>query len=280
MQAIPRTVSILMTPCPVVVDWRASLDEAYRLLQRFPFRHLPVVEGTSLVGVVSNQDLLQAAQVLEGESGRNRRCFREMVMSCPVGDLIRTPTPLVSPGDSQLRAVRLMLDHGIDALPVVSDGGLVGIVTSTDLLDSFVELCLEHGAACDSQVFRHVCRSVPTLPPDMEPRQAMARMDPEVGFALVQNGADVIGVVSSRELCLGLLSEMVATEEVSRRSKPLVLRDLVSVASHCVEPGSRLSRAALKMVADETGALPVTRMGRALGLIRRTEILRHYASCL
>jgi CBS domain-containing protein len=269
-----------MTRSPVVVDWRASLDEAYRILQRFPFRHLPVVEGDTLVGVVSVQDLFLSARVLERESARGPLSLREMVASCPVGEVIRGPKVTVSPADSQARVVRLMLDHGIDAVPVTSEGRLVGIVTATDLIDSFVDLCLEHGAACDAQVFQYMRRTVLVLSPDVSVPEALEQMDPEFGYAVVQNGADVLGIVSSRELRLGLVREMVAREGAGKQEEALCLRDVISPVSNAVEPASRMSRAALKMVAGEIAALPVTRQGRALGMLSRTEILRHYASCL
>lgn len=279
MPTVTHTVSSLMTPNPVVVDWRAGLDEAYRILQRFPFRHLPVVEGETLIGVVSDHDLFHAALVLQKESGRGRQSLQSLCEGCPVGDVIRSAPETVSTEDSHARVVRLMLDNEIDALPVTSDGRLVGIVTSTDLIDSFVDLCLEHGSACDAQVIRYTRRTFASMKLDLFVRDAIEAMDADLGHALVLCDGEVVGVVSLRELRLGLMRELIS-EPMNGMESPLRLSDVISNTANSVEPGSRLSRAALRMVADEIGALPVARMERPVGLISRKEILQHYFSCL
>lgn len=277
MPTITHKVSSLMTPNPVVVDWRASLDEAYRILQRFPFRHLPVVERDTLVGVVSDHDLFLSTLVLEKESGRGRRSLRALYESCPVGDVVQRPAETISIEDSHARVVRIMLDTVVDALPVTRDGQLVGIVTSTDLIDAFVDLCLERGSSCDANVSRYTRKVVSNLRLDHLVRDAIDAMDAELGHALVLSEGEVVGVISLRELRLGLMKELMSDPTNGRQ---LRLSDVISNTTAAVEPKSRLSRAALRLVADEIGALPVARMGRPLGLITRTEILRHYSSCL
>ena len=47
----------LMTRNPVTVDPEANLDSALRLFDRFPFRHLPVVENEAVIGILSDRDL-------------------------------------------------------------------------------------------------------------------------------------------------------------------------------------------------------------------------------
>jgi len=170
-----------------------------------------------------------------------------------------------------------MLDHGIDALPVTRNGQLVGIVTSTDLVDAFVDLCLEHGSSCDAQVGRYTRKVLSNMRLDLLVREAIDAIDAELGHALVLTEGEVVGVVSLRELRLGLMKELMSDPTNGRQ---LRLSDVISNTTAAVEPTTRLSRAALRLVADEIGALPVARMGRPLGLISRTEILRHYLSCL
>ena len=277
MPTVTQNVSSLMTPKPVVVDWRASLDEAHRILQRFPFRHLPVVERETLVGVVSDHDLFLTSMVLERESGRSRRSLRALYESCPVGDVVQGPPVVVHPDDTHARAVGLMLEHRIDALPVTSDGRLVGIVTSTDLLDAFVDLCLERGSAVDAPVSRYARKALSSLRLDHLVRDAVDAIDAELGHALALGEDEVVGVVSVRDLRLGLVRELKGDPTNGR---PLRLGDVLTNTTAPVEPSSRLSRAALRMVADEVGALPVARARLPAGLVTRTEILRHYSSVL
>jgi CBS domain-containing protein len=83
-------------------------------------RHLLVVDGTKLVGVLADRDLL-----------RVKEAFAERVT---VGDIM-TGDPIVIDLDATLdEAAAKMAARKIDCLPVVQGGALVGILTSTDIL--------------------------------------------------------------------------------------------------------------------------------------------------
>jgi predicted transcriptional regulator len=83
-------------------------------------RHLLVVEGTKLVGIVSDRDLMGVKA-----ASTERMTVRE----------IMTGDPLVIELDATLdEAAARMAARRIDCLPVVQGGALVGILTSTDIL--------------------------------------------------------------------------------------------------------------------------------------------------
>lgn len=276
-----RTVEALMTREPVVIDWRASLEDAYRLLQRFSFRHLPVVEGETLVGIVSDRDLFLSATVLKNESERGHCSVRRLYASCPVGDVLQTRNVEISPGQEVVQAIRLMLEHGVDALPVTENGQLVGIVTDTDLVDSFVDLCLEHGKCCDAPVSRYMRRVLTFLSPETPIQSALEAIDPELRHALVMEDDELVGIVSDRDLRLGLTHEMLmGRSNNGSLAAALQVGDVISSRTLEVGPDSSLSRACLKMVAEDVGALPVTQVGRPLGIVTRQDVLRHLSSCL
>jgi acetoin utilization protein AcuB len=111
------------------------------LLDCHGIRHLPVMDGERLVGMVSARDVRLADPALAASltplqsdivNGHYRPV--EMIMSQPV----RT----VSSSATLATAAELMLDHGICALPVVDDGRLVGILTTSDCLRA-IRRCLQ-----------------------------------------------------------------------------------------------------------------------------------------
>lgn len=120
-----------MTRRVIVAPPQLSLDVAWKLMQEHRFRHLPIVQGGVLLGIVSDRDVLVRAR-LEGDQ-----------VIVPKQEVVHamTPSPVVcEPSTSVSEIVRVMTERKIDALPVVNERErLVGLVTSTDLLLLLVE---------------------------------------------------------------------------------------------------------------------------------------------
>lgn len=115
-----------MTRKVFVVPPDMSLSAAWDLMSRERFRHLPVVSGGTLIGILSDRDVLARATV---EDGTIR------VPDLPAIEAA-TPWPHVCEPDTQVcDLVRLMIEEKIDAVPVMGAANqLVGLVTSSDLL--------------------------------------------------------------------------------------------------------------------------------------------------
>jgi CBS domain-containing protein len=91
-------------------------------------RHLPVTREHEVVGVLSERDILAWTGSGRGLDGPNDRVAA--VMSTP---------PIVTVPDEELgESAARMIASRIDCLPVVTAGRLVGMVTSTDLLERLV----------------------------------------------------------------------------------------------------------------------------------------------
>jgi acetoin utilization protein AcuB len=115
-----------MTRKVLVAQPEMSLRDAWSLMSREGFRHLPVVSGGTLLGILSDRDVLVRSK-LSGE--------QTIVPNTPVGE-VATPWPFVCEPDTDVRElVHTMVDKKIDAVPVVDKANqLVGLVTSTDLM--------------------------------------------------------------------------------------------------------------------------------------------------
>ena len=110
----------------ITVPPSATVADALGTLDVNAIRHLPVVDGGKVVGILSDRDLRMAITGRPDETA--------------VSDVM-TPDPLtVTSGTVVEVAGRLMVEHSVGCVPVVDDGGLVGILTESDLLRSFVEL--------------------------------------------------------------------------------------------------------------------------------------------
>ena len=127
------TVSEIMQPAPVTVRADDRMDMIEDLMSLGRVRHLPVMDGERLVGIVSLRDLLahSLSRALDFEP-RERRAF---LKSVGVREAMSERLITARPETPQREAAALMLRHRIGCLPVLDAGGtLVGIVTETDLL--------------------------------------------------------------------------------------------------------------------------------------------------
>jgi CBS domain-containing protein len=126
-------VRTLMRPDPVTLTVSDSLDIADGLMRLGRIRHLPVVEGTRLVGIVTHRDLLHAAvsSLLETDAAAERAWLRNVRVATVMTPKVFT----VPPWASLQTAVDIMLEKKVGCLPVVDESGsLVGLLTETDCL--------------------------------------------------------------------------------------------------------------------------------------------------
>ncbi len=126
----------IMQPHPVSATPETRLPHLLRLLQRRGFRHLPVLDGGKLVGIISDRDLKQSMISAAATSeGRERdRLLDELTADQIMAREVVTIGPTVGVDE----AARLMATRKISALPVTEGDRLVGIVTETDVLQLFV----------------------------------------------------------------------------------------------------------------------------------------------
>lgn len=129
-----RDISIgqIMTADPATVSPQSSAAEARRLLDSNVIHHLPVVEGSRLVGIVSSSDLLKL-HLLDDKMTIFTRATVDQIMETNVIVLNRNAT---------LRDAAEKLSMGsFHSLPVVDrKRRLLGIVTSSDLIGELLQL--------------------------------------------------------------------------------------------------------------------------------------------
>jgi CBS domain-containing protein len=119
----------------VTISAGDSLSTVEDIMTLGGVRHMPVVRGGKLVGVVSERDLLRTSLSNLSEFGRDER--RAFLQAVEINRAMSSPPITIGPDATVGEAARVMADRKIGCLPVLEDEKLLGIVTETDVLRYF-----------------------------------------------------------------------------------------------------------------------------------------------
>jgi len=125
-------VDRFMSGAVLSIDVNSPAGEVLRLFARYPIHHLPVVDKTKLVGMVSSADVLKVVSFIPTHV-RSREEYLDRQVN--VATLMRCPVISVPASQSVEEAAKLMVTQGIHALPVTDhDENLLGIITTSDIM--------------------------------------------------------------------------------------------------------------------------------------------------
>lgn len=134
----------LMTEQVVSVPPEMSLREAAALLVERDISGLPVVLGSEVVGVLSEADIVAKASAGSPEHASlfswlfEPDASERKVSAQTVAEAMTAPALTIDATRPVYEAARRMISEGVNRLPVVEDGKLVGILTRADIVRAFV----------------------------------------------------------------------------------------------------------------------------------------------
>ncbi|MDI1443557.1 CBS domain-containing protein [Polyangium sp. 6x1] len=186
-----KPVQELMTRALLTVEEGESVAVAAQLMYQGSVRHLPVMRGAVLVGILSDRDILG---LKDGP-----------LLDMAVRDVMTSPVETTRPEASVEEASARMVARRIDCLPVLDEGErLVGILTSMDILAERGRLAHKGTAgSCGIPLARDIMhRRVMTISTDLALREAIQMLvRSELRYLPVVNAAGrAVGMFSSREL--------------------------------------------------------------------------------
>ena len=208
-------IAEVMTHCVITTTPESTIEEVAQAMIQHRISGIPVViTGGTVVGIVTEGDLLRCAEFGAGES--HKRWFELFIASGRPGqdhershafhvrEVMTGKLVCVSPDTPLAEAVALMESRLIKRLPVLRDGRLVGIVSRADLLRALTELLpkISTAAVSDSDIRKRLLAEI-----GKQPWAARTKID-----ATVEDGTvELRGVIfdaSDRE-ALRLVAEKV-----------------------------------------------------------------------
>lgn len=130
-------VSEIMSKNIIALDESDDLNRAETLFKRHKIRHIPVVREESIIGMLSYSDLLRIsfADVTEDEQNVGSIVYNMFTIK-----QVMTKNVVSIPSNTTIKEVaEILAKEEFHAIPVVDDAILVGMVTTTDLINYLLE---------------------------------------------------------------------------------------------------------------------------------------------
>ena len=122
----------IMMGSPVTLKPEDTLDLANDVISLGRIRHIPVLHDGRLVGLLSERDLIgAAANQIFGLKQKSKSALLKTVL---IKDIMKKKVFTVSPDTAISDAAHMMATKKIGCVPVVTEGNLVGLLTTTDIL--------------------------------------------------------------------------------------------------------------------------------------------------
>ncbi|MDQ3912352.1 MAG: CBS and ACT domain-containing protein [Actinomycetota bacterium] len=127
-----------MTRDVMTLSPQTTAAEALALCREKGIRHLPIMEEGRLVGIVSDRDLRSATPAL-GDPARAEALQQIRIEDAMIRDVLTA-----HPEDPIEQAANTMREKKVGCLPVLEADDLVGILTSSDVMEALVYLIGAH----------------------------------------------------------------------------------------------------------------------------------------
>ncbi|NLY58547.1 MAG: CBS domain-containing protein [Gammaproteobacteria bacterium] len=121
------------TPDPITADESVMVDDLRLLMEKHGIRHLPIVRGREVVGVVSDRDV----RIFSGLSAAEK-------FQVQASDIMAENPLCVTAGTPLDEVAYRMSERKVGSVIVKDDEGeLLGIFTATDALNALIEIVRE-----------------------------------------------------------------------------------------------------------------------------------------
>jgi len=261
----------------------ALLDDARETMIQCKVRHLPVLDDGQVVGMVSDRDISivigriqQPNCVFETDGDQSTR------IPMHVQSIMSAPVWCVEMDSDAGEIVDMMLEYRISALPVTNRGRHIGVITTIDMLQCFLDCC-ERQPYCQfnrDNVAAHM--SDPQVVAELGDYAQIvlaSMVRTQSCYTLVVLDDRLVGIISDRDLRKRLGVTIRGSLDIYPHLH--VSHDFTTAGHimtpnpHTTTPDTPLKQAVVTMLKEKVGALPVVNSdGTVAGLLGATDIMR------
>ncbi len=131
-------ISAIMTKNVITLNSNDDLDTAERLFKKNKIRHIPVVTGKKVIGMLSLTDLLRIS--FADGVGEDEESVETIVYNMfTIEQVMAKNLVSVSSSTTIKEVAELLSKKEFHAIPVIDNEELIGIVTTTDLINYLIQ---------------------------------------------------------------------------------------------------------------------------------------------
>lgn len=255
----------IMRPGPVTIFESESLGTAQRMMTRSQIRHLPVIFAGRVSGMLSARDILAA----RARTGRGEDWW-----ALEVRHAMSIPAQTARPDELVPDVARRLAAGKLGAMPIVEADQLVGLVTTSDVLEAEIRAAMPVTRATAAD-------AMSPFPLVTHPRlllvQAVAIMlDHHVRhLPVLDDAGTLLGMLSDRDVRTAVGDPARFVETRAATAPELHVCDVMTTPAISVPPTVPLVDVARRFGDERIGALPVVDpFGVLLGIVSYVDALR------
>ena len=131
-------ISTIMTKTIIGLTREDDLKRAEMLFNRHRVKHIPVVEGECIIGMISYTDLMRIS-IPKAITDNNYSLDSEVPNNFTIEQVMEKNVVTVTPETSIKDVTTILASKGFHCIPIEKDGILLGIITTRDLLNYFLK---------------------------------------------------------------------------------------------------------------------------------------------
>jgi CBS domain-containing membrane protein len=133
------TIEEFMTSEPYTLRKTDSINDAWEVMIRKHIRHIPITDDDNhVLGLITQRDVLAATE--PGAIRNAKSASHEVKSDITLAEIMIRDVKVIHKEDSLRQAALYLQSHKFGCLPVISGGGLVGIITDSDFIDIAINL--------------------------------------------------------------------------------------------------------------------------------------------
>ena len=262
-------VKNLMSENVMTIDKDQNICDALRLMKKYKISRIPVMNTNEnnekeLVGIISEKDI---ATKLGSSKYGNLAPSHFYVSTVMVKDVITVDETL-----DVDKTAKLILEKSIGAVPVLSNGNLVGIITKFD----FIDIC--KGKAYEKILAEEIMTSE-LISVSAQDRLIHARrviMDSNIGRLLINDEDKLAGILTSKDIARALTSfrKHVPDKHKQAQIKNILVDDVMSRNVKSLAIDSTVAEIASAMLDTGYNGYPIVNENdEVVGIVTQSDLL-------